>query len=269
MGEEGGANLYACLRNGCLIFNDLLGLSPYVLGSKIPKYGVTMRENTWNSVRAKTAWSVVYRECVFFCAFLNMVGGFALFYDDAAGNIHHYLKGGGDTKVIDFERMNFESIEAKRHYRSEVNDALRYAEKLVLSDNVPTTISTPKEASWAVNSGDWFYAVHNYRTWARGTVTKCGNNYKMDWHFFFRDVYDWDANDGVGGVFVSNYDMMMLHRYGLGREFRMTGRQDMHIEWQKGDRFSASMLHLKKATQPVDALPVENGIRPTNIIFMR
>ena len=63
--EEGGVNLYVCLRNGCLVFNDLLGLSPYVLGSKIPRYGVTMRGNTLNSVRAKTAWSVIYRVCSF------------------------------------------------------------------------------------------------------------------------------------------------------------------------------------------------------------
>ena len=74
-------------------------------------------------------------------------------------------------------------------------------------------------------------------------------------------------NGSVGGVFVSNYDMMMLHRHGLGREFRMTGRHDMHIEWRKGDRFSASMLHLKKATQPV--VPVENGKGPANLIFIR
>ena len=61
----------------------------------------------------------------------------------------------------------------------------------------------------------------------------------MDWTFNFRDVYDWDMNNGLGGGWVSDREMGLLHRYGVAREYEMVGSQTISIKWERGERVNA------------------------------
>lgn len=55
----------------------------------------------------------------------------------------------------------------------------------------------------------------------------------------FRDVYDWDMNNGLGGGWVSDREMGLLHRYGVAREYEMVGSQTISIKWERGERVNA------------------------------
>jgi hypothetical protein len=62
----------------------------------------------------------------------------------------------------------------------------------------------------------------------------------MDWTFNFRDIYDWGLDDnGLGGGLVSDREMALLHRFGVAKEYEMTGSQTLHIKWKRGQRIDA------------------------------
>ena len=61
----------------------------------------------------------------------------------------------------------------------------------------------------------------------------------MNWHFYFRDIYDWELDNGLRGGLVSDREMALLHRYGIAREYEMNGRQFIHAEWKKGQRMTS------------------------------
>ena len=63
----------------------------------------------------------------------------------------------------------------------------------------------------------------------------------MNWHFYFRDIYDWTMGTGKRGGLVSDEEMALLHRYGKAKEFEMNGRHFIHFEWQKGQRMNSGV----------------------------
>ena len=74
---------------------------------------------------------------------------------------------------------------------------------------------------------------HAFQYNSRSEVTRDGLG---NWHFYFRDIYDWELNNGLAGGFVSDREKALLHRYGVAREFEMNGRHFIHVEWEKGQR---------------------------------
>ena len=54
----------------------------------------------------------------------------------------------------------------------------------------------------------------------------------------YRDVYDWELDNGLGGGFVSDREMALLHRYGVAKEYEMIGSQTLHIKWSRGQRLN-------------------------------
>lgn len=134
--------------------------------------------------------------------------------------------------------MNNDSANAKAHLIRELNDAMNYAEQLAGSYGKVTMVTT-QEASASNGSGNWLFAVGRYRTWAVADVVACGDKYYMDCTFNFRDVYDWDMNNGLGGGWASDREMGLLHRYGVAREYEMVGSQTISIKWERGERVNA------------------------------
>jgi hypothetical protein len=174
---------------------------------------------------------------------LNVIGGSWLAsYPEAAKHLEHFLANVGTPLEINFERMNRESESARKHLYREIDDALRYAEALASRDGQFFMV-TPSETSNANTTGDWYFAVNQYTTWARATVDKCGNTFSMTWHFYFRDTYDWDLNGNSRkrAGFVTDREMALLHRYGKAREYEMNGRQTIHFQWGRGQRLSSGV----------------------------
>ena len=133
-------------------------------------------------------------------------------------HLRHFLDNSGTEYTIRFSQMNNDSANAKAHLIRELNDAMNYAEQLAGSYGKVTMVTT-QEASASNGSGNWLFAVGQYRTWAVADVVACGDKYYMDWTFNFRDAYDWDMNNGLGGGWVSDREMGLLHRYGVAREY--------------------------------------------------
>ena len=109
---------------------------------------------------------------------------------------------------------------------------------LTLAAPETITMVTSTEVSASNAEGNWLYAVGRYRTWAVAYVRACGEEFYMDWTFNFRDVYDWEMNNGLGGGCVSDREMALLHRYGAAREFEMVGSQSMSLKWKRGQRMN-------------------------------
>ena len=62
----------------------------------------------------------------------------------------------------------------------------------------------------------------------------------MNWHFYLHDLYDWDLqSEGRGGL-VTDRQMAMLHRNGFAREYPVSGRYDIEVSWQKGERLKSN-----------------------------
>ena len=154
---------------------------------------------------------------------------------DASRHMQHFLDNSGTPLEIRFREMNRESRLARAHLEQELRDALSYAEKLATSDGHFIMV-TPSETGSRNDTGNWLFAVGQYTTWARASVVKCGNSFSMNWHFYFRDVYDWELNNGLQGGLLSDREMALLHRYGIAREYEMNGRQFIRVEWKKGQR---------------------------------
>ena len=231
IGEEGGVNLYAACCNDLLSSFDFNGLVPYRIGTEPPPKSVTLNTTTWKSLSGNSGFIIRLK------AKATALGGNLVAMPDAAAHLRHFLNNSGTEYAIRFSQMNSDSADAKAHLIRELNDALIYAERLANSSRNFSMVTT-REASASNRSGNWLYAVGRYRTWAVAEVDACGNNYHMDWTFNFRDVYDWELDNGLGGGFVSDREMALLHRYGVAKEYEMIGSQTLHIKWSRGQRLN-------------------------------
>lgn len=226
--EEGGANLYEFANNAPNCLFDPLGNSPYMKGEQEPPRRTTLTAGTWNTIAAPSGtWMIQLR------ARLNVIGGQLHSWPDASRHFRHFLDNTGSPLEIRFKGMNEESRTAHTHLERELRDAITFAERLASSDGRFVMV-TPSETGSRNNEGNWLYAVGRYSTWARASVVKCGNSFSMNWHFYFRDIYDWELNNNLRGGLVTDREMAMLHRYGLAREYEMNGRHFIHVEWKKG-----------------------------------
>lgn len=228
--EDGGANLYEFAGNAAISVCDPTGESPYVRGEQEPSRRTVLAAGTWNSMSAPSGtWIIRVR------AKLTVWGGSWRSMPDASRHLQHFLDNSGTPLEIRFREMNREGSLARAHLERELRDALSYAEKLATSDGNFIMV-TPSETGSRNDTGNWLFAVGQYTTWARASVVKCGNSFSMNWHFYFRDIYDWELNNGLRGGLVSDREMALLHRYGIAREYEMNGRQFIRVEWKKGQR---------------------------------
>ena len=231
--EDGGINLYEFVNNTAIRFFDPTGESPYVLGEQEPPRRTVLAAGTWNTMAAPSGtWMVRVR------AKLTVWGGSWRSMPDASRHLQHFLNNSGTPLNVRFREMNRESGSAKMHLERELRDAITYAEKLANSDGGFIMV-TPSETGTLNSEGNWLYAVGRYTTWARASVVKCGEKFSMNWHFYFRDIYDWELDNGAGGGLVTDREMALLHRYGLAREYEMNGRQFISVDWEKGQQFNS------------------------------
>ena len=228
--EDGGFNLYGFTNNAAISFFDATGESPYVLGEQEPPRRTVLATGTWNTMAApRGTWKIRVR------AKLTVWGGNWSSMPDASRHLQHFLDNSGTPLEIRFREMNRESGLARAHLERELRDAFSYAEKLAVSDGRFVMV-TSSETGSQNDAGNWLFAVGQYTTWARASVVKCGKSFSMNWHFYFRDIYDWELDNGLRGGLVSDREMALLHRYGIAREYEMNGKQFMHVEWKKGQR---------------------------------
>lgn len=231
--EEGGDNLYEIANNSAISMFDPTGESPYVLGEQEPPRRTVLTTGTWNTMVAPSGtWKIRAR------AKLTIWGGSLRSMPDASRHLQHFLDNSGTPLEIRFREMNRESGSAKMHLERELRDAITYAEKLANSDGRFIMV-TPSETGNLNSEGNWLYAVGRYTTWARASVVKCGEKFSMNWHFYFRDIYDWELDNGAGGGLVTDREMALLHRYGLAREYEMNGRQFINVDWEKGQQLNS------------------------------
>ena len=228
--EDGGINLYEFVDNSTISIFDPIGESPYVKGEQEPPRRTVLAAGTWNTLTAPSGtWKIRVR------AKLTVLGGSLRSMPDASRHLQHFLDNTGTPLDVRFREMNRESRLAREHLERELRDALLYAERIATADGSFVMV-TPSETGSRNETGNWLFAVGQYTTWARASVVKCGNSFSMNWHFYFRDIYDWELNNGLRGGLVSDHEMALLHRYGIAREYEMNGRQFIHAEWEKGQR---------------------------------
>ncbi len=231
--EAGGINRYVFSVNCAVSLFDVLGESPYVKGEVEPPRNTVLATNTWNTVVAPSGtWIINAR------AWLTVLGGDVFSYPDAARHLKHFLANTGTPLEIDFRRMNRESRAAREYLQRELRDAISYAERLANSDGSFIMV-TPSETGNENNEGNWLYAVGRYTTWARASVVRCGEKFSMNWHFYFRDIYDWELDNGARGGLVTDREMALLHRYGRAKEYEMNGRQFINVDWEKGQQLDS------------------------------
>ena len=234
--EEGGVNLYVFVNNSVIYVVDAFGESSYVIGEQEPARRNTLTAGTWNTMVAPFGtWAVQSR-----AKMTAIAGSLFASWPDASRHLNHFLENTGTPLEVRFRNMNLESASAKRHLYSEIDDALRFAEQLAEKDGRFVMV-TPAEKSASNADGNWLYAVGEYTTWARASVARCGDAFSMNWHFYFRDIYDWAMGTGKGGGLVTDEEMALLHRYGRAKEYEMNGRHFIHFEWQKGQRMSSGV----------------------------
>ena len=234
--EDGGANLYVFVNNSVIYVVDAFGESSYVIGEQEPMRRNTLTVGTWNTMVAPFGtWAVQSR-----AKMTAIAGSLFASWPDASRHLNHFLENTGTPLEVRFRNMNLESASAKRHLYSEIDDALRFAEQLAEKDGRFVMV-TPTEKSASNADGNWLYAVGEYTTWARASVARCGDAFSMNWHFYFRDIYDWAMGTGKGGGLVTDEEMALLHRYGRAKEYEMNGRHFIHFEWQKGQRMSSGV----------------------------
>jgi len=231
--EDGGINLYEFANNTAIRFFDPTGESPYVKDEQEPPRRTVLTAGTWNTMAAPSGtWMIRVR------AKLTVWGGSWRSMPDASRHLQHFLSNSGTPLNIRFREMNRESDSARVHLERELRDAITYAEKLAKSDGRFIMV-TPSETANLNNEGNWLYAVGRYTTWARASVVKCGEKFSMNWHFYFRDIYDWELDNGAGGGLVTDREMALLHRYGLAREYEMNGRQFINVDWNMGQQLNS------------------------------
>jgi RHS repeat-associated protein len=230
--EQGGLNLYGFVGNDPVDRWDMLGLGEYSIGNSPPKNELQLNANTWNTMTGDALDIAL----ILARTRMTIAGGRLRGMPDASAHLAHFLDNSGTRYTNRFKNMNKESASARQHYISEMNDALAAAERLLPNDG-RSDIVTVREESAENMEGNWLYAVGIYRTWAKGTVKKCGDTYELVWSFNFRDNYDWELNNGLGGGIITDREMALLHRYGRAREYEMVGEQSNTIKWKKGQRF--------------------------------
>ena len=222
--------MYWFCGNCCCRYVDELGKSLYIKDDHEPPRHNILTANTWNTLTpASSTFGIRFR------AKLTMLGGEIKSMPDAARHFRHFLDNSGTPLEIRFRKMNQEDPSARSHLENELADGILYAEKLADSDGSFIMV-TPSETSSSADRGNWLYAVGEYTTWARASVVKCGNFFSMNWHFYFRDIYDWELGSEMQGGLVTDGEMALLHRYGQAKEFEMNGRQFLHVEWKKGQK---------------------------------
>lgn len=232
--EHGALNLYGFVGNDAMSLIDVLGMGEYAEGSAPPPPSNSLDPTTWNSWTGSQLPSEI--EQIWRRANLTAFGGSIVQWPDAAAHLRHFLGNSGATYTIRFKNMNRESKGARNHYYQELYDAMVAAERLTLR-KTKVEMVTIREVGGNNLEGNWLYAVGRYRTWAKGSVERNCDDYKMVWSFNFRDVYDWALNNGLGGGLVTDREMAILHRAGRAREYEMVGEHKIVVKWKEGQRY--------------------------------
>ncbi len=234
---DDGQNLYQYSRSDAMLFTDPFGLSTYRFGNEPPPPSDAQKQlesdRTYDS-GTDLSWGTV--AWIFYRASANRTGGFFVGLPQAARLHHHFLGESGEPYTVDFEEMNNVAWEARVHLESELYDAISHAEELGIDGETIEMVTDDESDARVSNHKDWHYAIHDYRTWARATVTRCGDEFTMDWEFNLRDFYDWEVGSPLKGGLVTDGEMASLHREGWAREFPLSGVHGMAVKWKLGER---------------------------------
>ncbi len=246
MSENGGINIYGFVLNDPVSLSDILGLGTYEEGSTPPRNEQPLDRSTYNTQQIGFIHFLWEYYSTTARANFTQLGGSILGFHDAQRHLKHFMDNTGSTYTIRFRGMNKESERAKQHFNSELLDAVLYTENITQgTDYIEIDIVTVDEEHSENLSGNWLYAVGEYRTWAKGTAYKCGKKYKLEWSLNFRDNYDWSMAWLLQGGLVFDREMAHLNRYGMAQEYEMVGEHSIIVEWEEGDSSSVNNAMLK------------------------
>ncbi len=240
--ERGGLNLYAFVNNDPVNHWDLWGMTNY-------KIDDSYADPVYTSDKGSEKWGQYYPPTLNRILGLDIpiygVRGVLLFlrlgYPDAAAHLSHYFGNSGTDYPIRLEKM-LKVDSARKVYESELNEAKDFLKSLKNPPKCKFSIISQEMSEAGIledENKNWFYAVGGYKSWGKGTVRVCGNDYELCFEYKFRDRYNWDDGKKVTiwGIPIKDKQMGFFHKVGLAREFNMYGSVQYFYKVKKKSKF--------------------------------
>ncbi|HKP58189.1 MAG TPA: peptidoglycan-binding domain-containing protein [Polyangiales bacterium] len=211
-------------------------VAEYKLGTDDPATSHDAGAGPWSSKPVQLAYVALKQQILEKLGAAQVIIGY-----DAATHMRHYLKGSGNDFEIDLEGMIGEVPSARTRYEAEIWQFKHFAETLSpgTHDITSTTVETGRNLQ--EEGLNWFLAVGDYVTWAKGRVLVTERDgkkwFKADIEYKFYDRYNWDHGKVVRIFDIVIEDDLLgeLHLQGLAREFDMRGSFTRTLEWPEGD----------------------------------
>ncbi|MDD4406248.1 MAG: RHS repeat-associated core domain-containing protein [Parabacteroides sp.] len=238
--ERGGLNLYAFVNNDPVNGYDVLCLKNYVIGYDDPQYEDDIGAGIWES------WSASDEIQARLIQHLVLNGvGLTGYLEDAIALQRHYFEGSGNDYYIQLEKMLNESKSALINYKNELNEAQEFAESLQTGEHQITSSEVSVGRNYMYESLNWYLAIGGYKSWGKGSVCICNDEYIMEYLYKIHDRYNWDKNKKtrhISYIVTDNY-MGKFHREGCAQEFSVSGSVKKTIRWKKGKRNNATEIN--------------------------
>lgn len=185
----------------------------------------------------------------------NVAAGIKVEYPQAAALLEHFLNGSGTPFQFNFERMIQNNKFAHGAFEADLNQALADAESLLPAGtpgavqmySTRDTLHTIQDPNVAT---DYEYALHNYRTWGRATVSTSGAGVmQLDLEYNMRKNWQFGKTAARGGL-VDDQEMARLNRVGYAQDFKVFGSAKVHVEWTPGQRAATGAKIQFRSTFP-------------------
>lgn len=158
-------------------------------------------------------------------------------FDNAAGNMRHFLAGSGDTRAVDPQSM----LNDLPGFQTAANDQFNHDVIGAINDKIGKewngkpmsfTINTGWQSHYAgkSDSADWYYGMGGFSFSQTASVSVVPGSdgrpvVEIDSKLHVFDRYNWDAGKAVtiGPFVVKDEQLGSLHEAGLAQEFLIAG----------------------------------------------
>jgi RHS repeat-associated protein len=229
----------------------------FIKGSNYPKEIDVIRKNTHGIDSHKLYDSVIGTATGHLSSAFETIntadtlitGGKVAGWKDAMGFLTHYLSNSGTTQMIDFGRMITESGDATFEWESDMIIAMKAANDFAVEGKQISMVSLmEKYVGYNEADSNWLFTIGAYRTITQASFTTRNDQIYMDVNYVMKDVYDFhkykEGEIKVVSVvipvvnseyiFVYDYELENLHRYGMAKEFKVVGKQSYTANFKKG-----------------------------------
>ena len=185
---------------------------------------------------------------------LTILGARLMGMTQSASALNHFVGNTGSLYTIDAKELVKQSPNAREHLNNNLNLMIAAAEKMVMEANSlvittnalfrATTLSSIEAANTA--ESDWKQTLGTSNAAMTGIATRSGDQYSMRVNYFIDDFYDWEKGSTASGGLVTAGDMYRLHEVGLAKQYRINGRYQIEITWNRGQRFNSGVQPTRK-----------------------